>query len=105
MNLSKYLPMIKMDTQWTSIYSIIHAFNHAQLDTLKSMKIVYLNVNNVVLVVNNAKDLKIFVLNVLIEIKIFLFLQEHVLISVLMDNFQIKVLVAALIVIKIVKYV
>jgi hypothetical protein len=69
------------------------------------MKIVYLNVNNVVLVVNNAKDLKIFVLNVLIEIKIFLFLQEHVLISVLMDNFQIKVLVAALIVIKIVKYV
>ena len=69
------------------------------------MKIAHLFANNVVHNVSNAKDQQTFAHNAQIKIKIFLFLQELALITVLLGNSLTRELEVVLIVKLLVKYV
>lgn len=82
-------------------FSIIHVYQVVLLDFLKTA---HLFANNAAHNVNSVKDQLIFVLNVQIKIKNYLFQPDLAQIAALQDNTQIKGQVAALIVIQLVKF-
>jgi hypothetical protein len=83
-------------------FSIIHAYHLALLDFLKTA---HLFVNSAAHNANNVKDQQIFVHNVQIKIKNYLFQQELAQIAVQRDNTLIKEQEAAPIVIQHAKFV
>lgn len=84
-----------------NIFLIIHVYHPALPDFLK---IAHLFASNVAHNVNNVKDQQIFVLNVQIKIKNFLFQPVLAQTAVQQDNTLIKALEVALTVTKLVKF-